>query len=361
MPDQAGSAYVTYISATDGKGYVAVINPDTKIVVDTIAVGQNPGAIARSPDGDRLYVANQHDNTVSVIDVSSVRVTATLPVGANPAAILVTSDNKQTYVANYDAKSVTVIDNAALQVMNTLTLQGKPFSLTVDPKSWFVLAACKGSSSELDSYAVIDTIKHTVRTEAILWHSREPQHNPIAITRNGDWVSVFGTDRIVVFKIGGPSSFGYHTTWHVGGGMAAVSTDAGRWQDFFCAIQGPPSTRMILAGISTGMDGPFYINSYEGQSDIAVSTDSQKICVIIKGENDTFSGLQIMEPFNSNTSHFVSLPAANRVVITADSLTAFVSEDQCVSPMDLINYTKAEAIPIGGRVNNLIASYTTQS
>lgn len=64
------------------KGHVAVVDTRTDSVVQTIEVGRGPGAVAKSPDGAILYVANSGDGTVSLIDTSTNQVTATLPVGA---------------------------------------------------------------------------------------------------------------------------------------------------------------------------------------------------------------------------------------------------------------------------------------
>jgi len=55
-------------------------------IATKITVGNNPKGIAVTPDGKKLYVANQNDNTVSVIDTATNKVTATINVGTAPWA-----------------------------------------------------------------------------------------------------------------------------------------------------------------------------------------------------------------------------------------------------------------------------------
>jgi YVTN family beta-propeller protein len=70
-------------------------------ITATIPVGDNPAAMAVSPDSKRLYVANLGDRTVSVIDTTTNKVTATIPC---PAASLygaaVSPDGNHLYLSD---------------------------------------------------------------------------------------------------------------------------------------------------------------------------------------------------------------------------------------------------------------------
>ena len=57
-----------------------------------ISVGRRPAGIAATAAdslaaGQLLYIANQHDHTVSVIDPRRDRVVATIPVGRSPRGV----------------------------------------------------------------------------------------------------------------------------------------------------------------------------------------------------------------------------------------------------------------------------------
>ena len=56
-------------------------------VVETIAVGDSPFALAVSPNGNRLYVANIDSSDVSVVSTSSGNTTDTIPVGSSANSI----------------------------------------------------------------------------------------------------------------------------------------------------------------------------------------------------------------------------------------------------------------------------------
>jgi YVTN family beta-propeller protein len=58
-----------------------VIDTGTNTVTATIPVGQTPYGVAVTPDGSRVYIANELDGTVSVIDTATSTVTATIPIG----------------------------------------------------------------------------------------------------------------------------------------------------------------------------------------------------------------------------------------------------------------------------------------
>jgi YVTN family beta-propeller protein len=49
-------------------------------------VGNNLDGVAVTPDGSRVYIANQSSNNVSVIDTTTNTVTTTVPVGSDPFA-----------------------------------------------------------------------------------------------------------------------------------------------------------------------------------------------------------------------------------------------------------------------------------
>lgn len=59
------------------------------VVVDRIAVGAVPQALALQPDNAAVYVANTADGTVSIIDATTRAVTVTVPVGRAPMGLAI--------------------------------------------------------------------------------------------------------------------------------------------------------------------------------------------------------------------------------------------------------------------------------
>jgi YVTN family beta-propeller protein len=91
-----GDTYTMYVAnALDGTVSVVTLNPFSFRVTRTIAVGAEPSAVALSPNGTRLYVANSSSNTLSVINTANNRVIDTIdlsPFGTAPRAIGVTNN-----------------------------------------------------------------------------------------------------------------------------------------------------------------------------------------------------------------------------------------------------------------------------
>ena len=65
---------------------ISVINTATNDVTATIPVGANPIGVSVSPDGSKVYIANQGANEVSVINSATNIVSDTIPVGNRPYA-----------------------------------------------------------------------------------------------------------------------------------------------------------------------------------------------------------------------------------------------------------------------------------
>src|SRR5260370_23935797 len=74
----------------------------------TVAVGQQPVAIAVNAATNKIYVANNRDNTVTVIN-GATNATATVAVGQQPDAIAVNAATNLVYVANSSANTDTVL------------------------------------------------------------------------------------------------------------------------------------------------------------------------------------------------------------------------------------------------------------
>ena len=104
-------------------GTVSVIDTATNTVVKTINVGLHPCGMALSPSGDRLYVTNANSDTVSIIDTATDAVTRTLsvaPIGPGRAPVLGSSPNA---VAVSPAGNILDVANAAENAIAVIDLE----------------------------------------------------------------------------------------------------------------------------------------------------------------------------------------------------------------------------------------------
>ena len=149
-----------------------VIDTSTNTLVSTITTGNTPQALAVSPNGDRLYVSNLGDGTVTVIDTTTNTVAGNpIDVGGAAPAIAVSPDGNTLYASGFDDQTgsgrITVVDltgNQANQTINTDTptltglsvspdgtkLYGTGNFLTSDPAPVIVIDLTTSETSTLD-------------------------------------------------------------------------------------------------------------------------------------------------------------------------------------------------------------------
>ncbi|PCI94781.1 hypothetical protein COB11_03370, partial [Candidatus Aerophobetes bacterium] len=106
---------------------VSVINTATDTAPNapiTSNIGAIPLALAITPDGTKVYVANFYDDSVSVINTATdtaPNAPITSNIGDGPRALAITPDGTKAYVANQSSDSVSVINTATDMVSATIT------------------------------------------------------------------------------------------------------------------------------------------------------------------------------------------------------------------------------------------------
>jgi len=210
-------------------GTVTVINVQTKAVIATINVGNNPVGLAVTPDGKFVYVTNSAGDSVSVIATVTNTVIATpaLAVGAGPDAVAITPDGISAYVTNYSNGTVSVITVATNVVAATLAVGAHPDAIVITPDGLF---AYIGNSTD-NSISVIATATNTVIATVILptFSASRPAPGALAITPDGAYVYIEAGGSAGVYKIyilaTATNTFIGSITSTVGAGALAISPD----------------------------------------------------------------------------------------------------------------------------------------
>ncbi len=177
----AQNAYVVNASSDD----VSAIDTRTNVVVgEPIPVGDEPEAIAITPDGKTVYAVNNESRSVSAIDTRTNQVVSTIPVGRRPNAIAITPDGKTAYVVNDETESVSAIDTRTNQVVSTIPVGARPTAIAIAPDGKLAYLLFGGAEGAV---ATIDTGTNQVVGSPI---AVGPEPNAIAITPDGRTVYV---------------------------------------------------------------------------------------------------------------------------------------------------------------------------
>jgi YVTN family beta-propeller protein len=119
-----------------------------------------PAGLSVSPDGKRLYVADNLGDRMSAIDLTTGKVIATIPVGHNPYTTLVSKDGKTVYVSNWGATTVSVVDvsGATPTVKATVQVGTHPTAMILNPVNNLLYVA----NADSDNISILDTTTNHV-------------------------------------------------------------------------------------------------------------------------------------------------------------------------------------------------------
>src|SRR6266567_9185998 len=118
-----GLIYIT----CENSAVVAVIDRSTHKVVDAIDSGSTNGhRLIIAPDGQRLYVENEEDATVSVIDLPKRKLLGKIKTPHALAGIAISADGNTVVAVDDEEPALFLIDTTSEQVAHTVRLEGAP-------------------------------------------------------------------------------------------------------------------------------------------------------------------------------------------------------------------------------------------
>ncbi len=108
LASTAASAVYVVNSGTNSvcptTGSLSQINNASLVVTNTVCVGVNPGPVAQLPNGGKVYVANQGDNSISVYNPTSQSIVATITAAnglhQNPVYLVASADGNYVFVVD---------------------------------------------------------------------------------------------------------------------------------------------------------------------------------------------------------------------------------------------------------------------
>lgn len=127
-------------------------------VKTNISTGTYPNSSTFDSYNERIYIANESSNNISVIDTKSYKIIGTVSVGINPSDIVFDSNNNRIYVCNRDSDSVSVIETSTNTISSTISVGNYPVGIEFDYENNYVYV-----SNQLDNkISVIDTTSNVI-------------------------------------------------------------------------------------------------------------------------------------------------------------------------------------------------------
>src|ERR1044072_8156629 len=114
-PD-GGKLYI----ANEDAGLCSIINTATGEVIKTLAVGEEPEGVGISPDGKLVYVTSENNGLISVIETAGDTLVTTLKVGRRPRVAAFLPDGSRAYISLENDSAVAVVDTAKHTLLKTI-------------------------------------------------------------------------------------------------------------------------------------------------------------------------------------------------------------------------------------------------
>lgn len=173
---------------------IAIVDLVARRVVRRIPAGTDPEQFAVTPDGRRIYAANEDAGTASAIDARSGRVLKALAVGTEPEGVTVSPDGRWVYVTGETSNTVSVIEVAKDRVVSTFFVDSRPRSSAFSPDGRFAFVPSEVGGS----VARVDARRHLVLSRARIGTGEEKPVD-IAVSPDGArvYVTLGGADAMV--------------------------------------------------------------------------------------------------------------------------------------------------------------------
>lgn len=181
-------AYFTYQGNQDvyvancGVNTVTVIDSATNTITAIPPVGEQPNAIAITPDGNQAYVANFVDGTVSVIEAATHLVGSTIVLGGTPDATAITPNGMRVYTVDFSNNRVWMI-NTTSQLATPIAVGDLPITIAITPNGMKAYVVNWGSNT----VSAINILANTVNTILV-------GGNPLGIAITPDGTAAFVTN-----------------------------------------------------------------------------------------------------------------------------------------------------------------------
>jgi YVTN family beta-propeller protein len=173
---------------------ISVIDIEKSNVETNIDVGNSPYDVDVNPFSNRIYASNRESNTLSVIDGFTHKELTHIRVGDSPLGIGINLATSWLYVANLNSKTITVIDAIENRVIKSLKYASTPYDIVINPHTNKVYI----SDIDKDSVLVLEGSNNTLVSSIPV--GSKPSVLAINTQTNTIYVSNFWNDSVSVIN-----------------------------------------------------------------------------------------------------------------------------------------------------------------
>jgi YVTN family beta-propeller protein len=195
--DAGTEAYVCTLGYDSDPGAtVTAVNLALGSADPGITTGTLPDAVAASPDGRLVLVADEGEDELTVLDASDGDVVATIPTGVEPDAVAVSPDGSIAVVANSDDGTVTPVNLRTLRAEPPVKVGGQPDAVGIggpDGRTALVANLAEGTVTPVNL--------ETMKAGSSIRVGMEP--DAIAVSPDGDsaLVADLGSDAVTLVNL----------------------------------------------------------------------------------------------------------------------------------------------------------------
>ena len=276
----------------------------------SVPTAGGPYAIAINPVTNKVYVASDTNNVVTVIDGATLQ-TATVNVGATPVEMDIDTSTNKVFVANGGGSSITVIDGAT-NATSTIALHGNPASIAVNQvthKVWVPTSTYNGSYS----YGVVELVDEASGSVTDVDRGINPENLEIGINPVTNTIYVPNSHNWMLTTTeinGSDNSYDY-----VSDATGNVAIDTGTNQIFIANFE--PGLVDIDGATGNYSVPPGDGGGYRGGA-IAVNEVTHKVYAIGGGLTvyDEATGTSAQVPVGADASAIAIDAASNKVFVS---------------------------------------------
>jgi YVTN family beta-propeller protein len=162
-------------------------------ISETIGVGTTPYNSVINYINDKIYVANNFSNNVSVIDRNTNMITATISAGNKPVDLAVDPINNTVWVTNGNSNDVTLIDSNLDIVTATISVGSRPLGIKYIDGYIYVANMLSNDISIIDTST--NTISSTISSIST------PRDFAVDTDLNKLWVAGVGPDYVAIIDL----------------------------------------------------------------------------------------------------------------------------------------------------------------